>query len=86
MSTSSGTSEDILFGYVEHRRPMLRLYFFDIGKHVDTLVDTGFTMELLVDDIDFVARTGFKSKNVVRSGTLASGVTQSFIVWETEIE
>jgi hypothetical protein len=65
---------------------MLRLYFFDIGKHVDTLVDTGFTMELLVDDIDFVARTGFKSKNVVRSGTLASGVTQSFIVWETEIE
>src|SRR6516165_2770996 len=23
---------------------MLRLYFFDIGKHIDTLVDTGFAL------------------------------------------
>jgi hypothetical protein len=65
---------------------MLRLYFFDIGKYIDTMVDTGFTMDLLVDDIDFVARAGFKSKNVVRSGTLASRLMQTFMVWETEIE
>ena len=86
MSTTSGMSDNILFGFVEDRRPMLRLYFFDVGKHIDAMIDTGFVMELLIDNIAFVSQAGFKPMSTARTGTLASRLMQTFMVWETEIE
>jgi len=64
---------------------MLRLFFYGVGRHIPMMIDTGFTMEVLMDRK--AAETAqLVSTDTIRSGVLASGRLQLFKVYQGEVE
>ena len=64
---------------------MLRLFFYNFARPILTLVDTGFTMEVLMEN-SFADEAGLKYTGAVRTGLLATGRIQNFVIRRAEIE